>query len=232
MACLLAAGTAGAQAAPGKASAALVANVDEGSVDWGAGVIRVQGSGRPRRISPHVDIVEGDLARAATEEVVAKLLSTVRALPADATRSVGQLVDADEAAAGRLAEAVRGYETARRATVSDNSVVVRATLSLDRVRVALDGEDGAGPAAGDERGVVVLDARGRRLVPVLRPVVRDESGGEVVRPREVRYATRPAKGGLRMAVVGKITSAPSTRPPRMPGSRRCVMMAESPEASE
>ena len=100
----------------------LVERVDEGEVDWRAGVVRVQGSGRPRRISPHVDIVEGDLARAAAQEVEAKLLSTSRALPLDAGRSVGVAADADETLGARLAEAVRGYETLSRTTVSDNSV--------------------------------------------------------------------------------------------------------------
>ena len=156
-------------------------------MDWTTGVVRVQGSGRPRRLSPYSDLMEGDLDRAAEEEVLAKLVSALRVLPVDASHRLAELLAVD----GRGDEALRGlakrFRVTRRDTVSDGAVVVRAELPLAGLLLELP--DHPGPrgvrrerSVGEAPDPVLLDARGLGIVPVLRPVVRDSRARRVLAP--------------------------------------------------
>ena len=175
--------------------------VSEGTVDWTKGEIRVSGSGLPRRISPFVDVIEGDLARGATGEARTKLGLVSRALPLDGDRTVAALLQADPAAAGRLDEAIGGMRTAAPLTLSDGAVVVRATLPLDEVVTALGLV--AWPLAAGE---TVLDARGTGLRPALAPRVGGPSGDPLPVGR-VRYATRPPRGRRELVRVREAAGA-------------------------
>ena len=179
-----------------------VQKVSEGVVDWGAGVIRVQGTGRPRELSPSAYLIEGDLVRKAEESAAAKLLLVARALPHNGNTLVGETVDANPAAAKRLAEACLGFKSARRVTVTDGTIILDAELPLVAVIAALTGTRAKpGPAP-----VLVLDARGLKLAGALMPVIHGLAGGpwepQLIEPP--RHITGAAPEG---SVVLRVSAA-------------------------
>jgi hypothetical protein len=133
---------------------------DRAAIDWTRGILSAVGAAAGDVRAPSPAIARGGAERQAREAARARLAELARGLPLAAGGTVGEALDKDPAAAARLAAALSRSLDVEVDYSSDGSVVLRAGLPVEAIRLALAGAPRAPDAHADgSPTALVVDAR-------------------------------------------------------------------------
>jgi len=199
---LLSAAATSARAAP-----VVQALGDRGSVDWTRGVILAEGAASADLQAPRPDIARIRAERVARERAAVKLDEQARGLPVAAGGTVGERLEADDAALQRFDRVVARALDESVDYGSDGSVVVVLALPVEAVRGALVGPSAA-PAEQTATALLIV-ATSAMKNPEIGVGIRGKDGeysGATVFYRDKRAAAKDSRLGeltIKRAATGR-----------------------------
>jgi hypothetical protein len=182
------------------AGAGLVQRLPEGQVDWGSGWVQVHGVSEGGRLA--CAAAQGE----ATKQAQGALRGLLRRLLVTSKLSVGNLLEANQAADNELGNLVRAAQIVDRKCYSDGSVEVAAALCLrggflqlvlphEMTSIAAVRQVNGGEARpGSQYTGLIVDARGLGVRPALCPRLLCEDGSEVFGLSLVRRESAVQRG--------------------------------------
>lgn len=193
--------------APLAASAA-----EPGAVDWQRKVVRCTGAGAPNLRDAQKEIAVARLGaeRAAKLDALRNCLEAVKGVHISGADTVGGAIAGDAGLRSRVEGVVRGFKVVDKPRYfSDGGVEMDVEVPLDGVGEAVlppaqgaaapgGPAGGAAGAAGGATGLLV-DARGKGVVPALAPRLVDENGQEVYSATSVAAEARRNRGAAAYA---------------------------------
>ncbi|HSB21134.1 MAG TPA: hypothetical protein VLD85_14085 [Anaeromyxobacteraceae bacterium] len=179
---------------------------EPGSVDWQRKVVRCSGSGAPnlRDAQSNVAVARIGAERAAKLDAIRNCLEALKGVRISGAATVGGAMAGDPALRSRVEGVVKGFKVVDRPRYfSDGGVEMDVEVPLEGVAEAVlppapDAGARPPPAAGGATGLLV-DARGKGVVPGLAPRVLDESGQEVYSAGTVAPEARKSRGPVAYA---------------------------------
>jgi hypothetical protein len=175
--------------------------------------------------------------KAARLDALRNCLSALRGVQLDSGRTVGGALEPDAALSGHVQGLLRGFRVVGKPRYySDGGVELDVEVPLEgalsEALLPRPAEVSGAPAQAAAPGgptSLVLDARGKKLVPALAPRVRDEAGLEVYGPRWLGEQGRRAGGTA--AYAKDLDSARRSLGDRL-GDRPLVLKASRVEGSD
>lgn len=180
---------------------------EPGSVDWQRKVVRCSGSGAPnlRDAQSNVAVARIGAERAAKLDAIRNCLEALRGVRISGGATVGGAMAGDPALRSRVEGVVKGFKVVDRPRYfSDGGVEMDVEVPLEGVAEAVlpppapDAAARPAPAPGGATGLLV-DARGKGLVPALAPRVLDENGQEIYSAGSVAPEARKSRGPVAYA---------------------------------
>ena len=186
--------------APGPAAVAAAqgAPATADGVDWARGLVIARAVGTADRRAPSPTVARVGSLREAEDRARAALVAAARALPVAGGGTVGDALDADAAAAARLAAAAGTLVEVETQWLPDGSVRLRRGLAVEAIRQALAGPRAVAPAwAGADRDAdaaptsIVVDATGVAVTPAVGVELAVGQGGAATALPAVWRAAAP-----------------------------------------
>jgi hypothetical protein len=179
---------------------------EPGSVDWQRKVVRCSGSGAPnlRDAQSNVAVARIGAERAAKLDAIRNCLEALKGVRISGGATVGGAMAGDPALRSRVEGVVKGFKVVDKPRYfSDGGVEMDVEVPLDGVGEAVlppapDPAARPSPAPGGATGLLV-DARGKGVVPGLAPRVLDENGQEVYSAGTVAPEARKSRGPVAYA---------------------------------
>jgi hypothetical protein len=173
-------------------------------VDWQKNVVRCTGlaAANLRDANGNAAVARIGAERAARLDALRNCLEALKGAQLDAGRTVGGALGSDKALAAKVEGLVRGFRVVGKPRYySDGGVEIDVEVPLQGgITDALLPRPGAeapavtasdAPAPGTS---LVVDARGKKVVPALAPRVLDEKGKEIYGPAVLAPEARQAGG--------------------------------------
>ncbi len=221
--------------AAGAAVTAAAARAESGAVDWQKKVVRCTGSGAANledsARNPAVARIGAE--KAAKLDALRNCMETLRGVQLESGRTVGGALRSDGALAGRVDGLVRGFRVVGAPRYySDGGVEIDVEVPLEGAlsdallpKPSPKPPAAEGPSAGTS---LVVDARGRKVVPALAPRILDEAGREIYGPATLGAAGRQAGAA---AYARDLETAKATLGDRV-GARPVVVKALRAEGAD
>lgn len=194
------------------------ARAEAGSVDWQRKVVKCTGSGAAnlRDAAGNPAVARIGAERAARLDALRSCMETLKGVQLESGRTVGGALQSDAALTGKVEGLVRGFRVVGKPRYySDGGVEMDVEVPLegalsDALLPRPDAKPAEAPAGKHEasppeaggaaaRTSLVVDARGKKLVPALAPRILDESGKELYGPASLGEAGRKAGGAAAYA---------------------------------
>jgi hypothetical protein len=156
----------------------------QSSVNWEAQVIRAFGSGAPDFKSANPAQARLGAERSALADALRNLMVQLKGIAIDSNKKMGGLMEKDETKS-RIEGLVRGYKIVSKRYFSDSGVEVEIEIPLALLTDIVDPDAAvaaitplgaeASPPSPMPTGVVI-DARGLKALPALKPRLLDDAG--------------------------------------------------------
>jgi hypothetical protein len=195
--------------------AALPAQVRaESGVDWQRKVVKCSGSGAAnlRDAGGNPAVARIGAEKAAKLDALRNCLEAVKGVQLDSGHTIGNALASDQALSGRVQGIVKGFKVVGAPRYfSDGGVEMDVEVPLDgalsdAVLPKPDRKDETKPEPKPTRGEgappgtsLVVDARGKKVLPALAPRILDESGKEIYGPASLGDGGRKAGGAAAYA---------------------------------
>ncbi len=193
-------------------AAPVAARPAPGSVDWQRKVVQCTGSGAAnlRDAGGNPAVARIGAERAAKLDALRSCMETLRGVQLESGRTVGGALQSDAALSGKVEGLVRGFRVVGKPRYfSDGGVELDVEVPLEGAlsdALLPKGEPAGGaapaPARSDDAAPgtsLVVDARGRKIVPALAPRILDEAGKVIYGPASLGEAGRRAGGAAAYA---------------------------------
>lgn len=149
-------------------------------VNWAGQTVRATGSGAPDLKAQNPAQARLGAERAALADALRNLLSQVKGVSVDGTQKMGDLMGKDEVRL-RVEGIVKGFKIVNKRYFSDSGVEVEVEVPLALLTEVVDPEPTQVVAVGKPEGEksttgLVIDARGLKVTPSLKPRLLDDGG--------------------------------------------------------
>jgi hypothetical protein len=216
----------------------------ESGVDWQRKVVKCTGSGAAnlRDASGNPAVARIGAEKAAKLDALRNCLEAVKGVQLDSGHTVGNALASDQALSGRVQGLVKGFKVVGAPRYfSDGGVEMDVEVPLegalsDALLPKAERKDEAKPEPRPVKGdggpagtSLVVDARGKKVLPALAPRIVDEAGNEIYGPAKLGESGRKAGGAAGYA--SDLDAAKATFKDRL-GEKPLVVKAVRTEGAD
>ncbi len=209
---------------------------ESGAVDWQKKVVKCTGSGAAnlRDAGGNAAVARIGAEKTAKLDALRNCMEALKGVQLQSGQTVGGALKSDAALTGKVEGLVRGFRVVGKPRYfSDGGVEMDVEVPMDGAlsdallpKTEAKPPKAEGPTAGTS---LVVDARGRKIVPALAPRVLDEAGKEIYGPASLGEAGRKAGGAA--AYAHDLESAKATLKDRI-GDKPIVVKAVGADGSD